>query len=78
MSNENGGPAFPIPETYSRPIPGGVTIATPGHDGMSMRDYFAAKAMQAFITRNGIVDLKETAPRCYQVADAMLKERDRE
>lgn len=44
--------------------------------GMTLRDYFAAKAMQAFITRHGIVDLENMMPRCYQAADAMLKARE--
>jgi hypothetical protein len=49
--------------------------------GMSLRDYFAAKAMQAFLSswiiRN---DYPETdsivAEHAYEVADAMLKARD--
>ena len=41
-------------------------------DGMSLRDYFAAKAMQEFV---GVCDYKEGAIRAYKWADAMLKER---
>ena len=36
----NGGPAFPLAE------PGNCVSAS---EGMSLRDYFAAKAMQAFV-----------------------------
>ncbi len=61
MSNkDNGGPAFPT-ETFMT-------------DGMTLRDYFAAKAMQGLLARNaggeGVVHEK-----AYQIADAMLKER---
>lgn len=44
------------------------------HPGISLRDYFAAKAMQ------GIFPLCQTnesaAEECYKVADAMLKARE--
>lgn len=58
--------AFPVPD-------GAETMP-----GMDLRDYFAAKAMQAIITREGhdslvIQDIAFTA---YQYADAMLKERE--
>lgn len=50
--------------------------------GMDLRDYFAAKAMQAFIqanahseiTNSGIKD-KYIAQGAYEIADAMLKVR---
>ena len=45
--------------------------------GMSLRDYFAAKAMQAIVSR-GIVNevpLEIYATNAYRMADAMLKER---
>ena len=45
--------------------------------GMSLRDYFAAKAMQGLIacptTKMGL-NLEQTA---YKIADDMLKERDK-
>ena len=71
MSNiETGGPAFPVfPET-------GV-----GHEsafrGMTLRDYFAAKAMQGFIgeeTERGM-SYDQVAEVAYNYADAMLKAR---
>lgn len=47
-------------------------------DGMTLRDYFAAKAMQALI---GCADITATpavfAHQSYIVADAMMKERER-
>ena len=50
--------------------------------GMSLRDYFAAKAMQGFLSsyQNGAVDcgLAHLADDAYDMADAMLKARLRE
>jgi hypothetical protein len=47
-------------------------------DGMTLRDYFAAKAMQAMI---GCADITATpavfAHQAYVVADAMMEERER-
>jgi hypothetical protein len=45
----------------------------PAQDGMTLRDYFAAAAMQALITAGrGLNDAAEVA---YLHADQMLKER---
>ena len=46
-------------------------------DGVTLRDYFAAKAMQAIVSR-GIVNevpLEIYAANAYKMADAMLKAR---
>ena len=46
--------------------------------GMSLRDYMAAKAMQAFLSDpewRQEMDLNETAFAAYRMADAMLKAR---
>ena len=56
-------PAFPLPQQS----PWG---------GMSLRDYFAAKAMQAFIQR-GQFEYEEFAKAAYYMADAMMKEREK-
>jgi hypothetical protein len=47
--------------------------------GMTLRDYFAAKAMAAFISRceEGIL-YSDIAQRAYFAADAMLKKREEE
>jgi len=71
---KDGGPAFP-----SHGSMGEVS-----HEGMSLRDYFAAKAMQAFIIRGfsgqrdmGSAEYDETVSRfAYESADAMLKARE--
>lgn len=69
MSKINtGGPAFP-------------TAADNGHainqDGMTLRDYFAAKAMQGDFNA-GVSDneFEAVAKRAYKAADAMLKARE--
>jgi len=46
--------------------------------GMTLRDYFAAKAMQAIVTR-GVVDsapIEIYVTNAYKMADAMLKARE--
>jgi hypothetical protein len=42
---------------------------------MTLRDYFAAKAMQGILYEG--LDPAETAQHAYEMADAMLKERER-
>lgn len=43
-------------------------------DGMTLRDYFAAKAMQGYIAGDYDVYPHEIAQRAYAIADAMLEE----
>ena len=66
MSNTNtGGPAFPDPQENWR-----------GEKGMTLRDYFAAKAMQGLLAgKLQSVELKVIAGDCYKMAEAMLKAR---
>ena len=45
-------------------------------DGMTLRDYFAAKALQA-ILNDAEIFWEGAAPLAYQYADAMLKERNK-
>ena len=58
-------PAFPVD---------GQQIRT-GYEGMQLRDYFAAKAMESMINTCTGLDLKEIADRAYLSADAMMKAR---
>jgi len=61
-------PAFPVfPDTS-----GGHAAA---FQGMTLRDYFAARAMQA-ITNRGNRDHFFTSTQAYKLADAMLKARE--
>lgn len=51
---------------------------------MSLRDYFAAKAMQAGVSKwshfwdEGGVTYSRVAEQSYKIADAMLKEREKQ
>jgi hypothetical protein len=79
MSDKNtGGPAFPrAPFTY---IDGsnGLDWAVREQSGMTLRDYFAAKAMQGMYTSETFPTglIADTATEAYQMADAMLKARN--
>jgi hypothetical protein len=74
MSNKGtSGPAFPCWE-------GNET------EGMSIRDYFAAKAMQGYImdeaiardSDNGMAWLNKIAKASYEMADAMITAKETE
>ena len=72
----DGGPAFPVADTIH--TDGQVQF---GFNGMTLRDYFAAKAMQGDIAsmeaHNDPQDAAHhIAKRAYAVADAMLKARE--
>lgn len=80
MTTNNGGPAFPFTADGYEP-----------HKGMSLRDYFAAKTMQALISKspffdkygeNGVLlqDIEQfrydIAISAYGYADAMIEARE--
>ena len=73
MNDKNtGGPAFPV----NQQLPEGMANLTP-ETGMTLRDYFAAKAMQGLLAGTlKSSDLSLIARDCYQMADAMLKARE--
>ncbi len=79
MSTPNdGGPAFPNPGHDNGP---GNYRGRPA-DGMSLRDYFAAKAMQAIVCDPHHVTYKRegyeaVSGYAYALADAMLEERSK-
>jgi len=68
--------AFPVDGMYA-----GESLAK-GNSGMTLRDYFAAKAMQGVISTQSPSDFyKEKnqewiAENSYKLADAMLKQRE--
>lgn len=88
MSNQinDGGPAFPISPTSvtMEPNPNGVGILATHHgmqSGVTIRDYFAAAALQGLMGRAwGEVPTKELfniwAKSSYAIADAMLEARE--
>ena len=77
MNKENGGPAFPLCVEVGENIHLNL--------GMTLRDYFAAKALQGFIAymgceaeatnRLGGPNNEVIARNAYNYADAMLKAR---
>jgi hypothetical protein len=70
MNNPNtGGPAFPVQSIY-------IEDQETNSQGMTLRDYFAAKAMQAYVAHNKAYDFDDIAAISFRVADAMLKARD--
>ena len=74
MSKETGGPAFP----GNKKVDFGDGHAEIQHTpGMTLRDYFAAKAMQSLLISGPELTYKETAERAYIMADAMIEERDK-
>lgn len=75
MSNENtGGPAFPSPEWSDAH---GTVV--PMEYGMTLRDYFASKAMQSAFSEGNFTftleDYRHLAKVAYAMADSMLIER---
>jgi len=76
MSNTNtGGPAFPTARVNTVDVDEQDGIQAFGA-GMTLRDYFAAKAMQAVIARGDDTNRPGMAEWSYAMADAMLKARD--
>ena len=43
----------------------------PSNDGMTLRDYFAAKAMQSLLSHYGAYEDDESAPNSFGSEDAM-------
>lgn len=72
MSKDTGGSAFPINGEYDE-VRGKSSYVSAG---MTLRDYFAAKAMSG---RAGLKmsrkDMQNMAVRAYDLADAMLEAR---
>lgn len=72
---DDGGPAFPMPPVGTGDLRDGMTS---GSSGMSLRDYFAAKAMAGLIAASGNgdggvdYDEESVAESAYAMADAML------
>ncbi len=71
---KDGGPAFPV---TIEPEPDVFKLLP----GMSMRDYFAAKAMEGivggFVARTSVeMNYRVIANDAYRIADAMLQARE--
>ena len=67
-AKNDGGPAFPVYDDHGQYVNGG---------GATLRDYFAAKAMQSYLLdkdRDSFT-FEQWAQASYEMADAMLKAR---
>lgn len=71
-----GGPAFPVLHWINGE-------STGAEEGMTLRDYFAAKALPSILNPNPVTgqyalvaDFEDCAITAYKMADAMLKARD--
>lgn len=73
MSNKTGGPAFPQSGVCTPEINSWDSEDFGGR-GLTMRDYFAAKALQAIADPCHSPEL--FANRAYEIADAMLRARE--
>ena len=73
MTKETGGTAFP----YSGVHKGKAENIIVDSQGMTLRDYFAAKAMQGRLANpDWLCSDDRTATEAYQIADAMLRARE--
>jgi hypothetical protein len=75
MNKETGGSAFPMPMTMMT----AEHVVNEPEFGMTLRDYFAAKAMHGILTdpRSDVAgNYEATAEFAYRIADAMLKARE--
>ena len=70
MSKDNGGPAFPTAEANYH-------NENMRSEGLSIRDYFAAKALHASLSLDpaNAASSEEHARWAYEMADAMLEAR---
>ena len=73
-AKNDGGPAFPVPL-----LPGQSWHGMGPCDGATLRDYFAAKALQGICAAPEHLDrigsFKNAAETAYELADAMLAAR---
>lgn len=79
MNEKDGGPVFPRAPTFDCET---GKIISYSSDGMSLRDYFAAKVMQGLqanphISKGAVLTHSEEARWAYDVADAMIAEREK-
>lgn len=76
---DDGGPAFPSPLEWRETTDDGTVttgVYDNGHDGMTLRDYFAAKFIEG-LWRDPQLEMatKLYTKRAFEFADAMLEAR---
>jgi hypothetical protein len=76
---KNGGSAFPHGQVWVGDSPSTEQMMVEASGGMTLRDYFAAKAMHAMLNtelrRDMWASVEKIAIDAYKQADAMLKAR---
>lgn len=78
MTDTRDMPAFPL--AFQEHDASGMPLAEMyAHDGMTLRDYFAANAMQGLLAFWGShdVEFREIAEDAYSAADAMIAAREK-
>lgn len=70
MATNDGGPAFPTVDANYREGDYGTM-------GMSLRDYFAAAALQGIIAAYPQANVPDAAATAFQYADALLAAREK-
>lgn len=81
---DDGGPAFPrvgnwpdLNNVDHEDLHAALATKTEPQDGMTLRDFFAAKALAAiYESSDGETTYDEMADSAYSIADAMLKARE--
>jgi len=90
--NKNGGAAFPTLTYDQSAAMNGIGVSVTDHPGMTLRDYFAAKAVQGLLANpggpiqaNGMsgwnwcnCTVESVADFAWHIADAMLRAREQE
>jgi hypothetical protein len=71
MKDATGGPAYPSQEFNQSHCTSALS------EGMTLLDYFAGQYLSSFTVVDGSETAGSIAEKCYRVADAMLKERNK-
>lgn len=79
MYTGTGGPAFPatLEQLIGHQDNGVPVYGKDSYLGMTLRDYFAAQALQGVTVGSEVIDPTGCAKWCYEMADAMLAERNK-
>lgn len=75
-ADKTSGPAFPCDGLMERDDRGGFKGVPVGGAGMTLRDYFAAKAMPELYRRVESGGFERVAKLAYEMADCMLAARE--
>lgn len=74
MEKDTGGTALPWVESYVN-VDKGERYENYGDAGMTLRDYFAAKAMQVLLNKESLEGYGVVSEHAYLVADRMIEAR---